>query len=396
MLASFAFPTEEEAIAFDGKAFITKTLTEANVAFVDVIDAVPIKSDNAAFAISLKTDESTSIDSLMLTRNSVKEILAEAINKNIKDDETKRTEVDGALRNYSNYFTLLLPHDSPTPFPWTGIVFGLGIVMATGYMAGNQAVVQRTLGARSEWDAKGGMLFAGFLKVFIPLLVIVPGLCAVAILPPMQNGDQAVPTMIREILPPGLRGLMFAALFAALMSSVDSYLNSATTIWTSDLYGRIHQWRTGKPLGEKATLKLGRIFTIIFIVVAGLCARLLADYDTMYTFIQTAMSMFQGPVFAILLLGILWKRANQWGGLAGLVLGVVFTYTLTFTEGVFPSEDPFLFVAWWSFVFSAIVTVVVSLITPADPEDKVRGLVFGQVMQDGEMQRVLNERSKEA
>jgi SSS family solute:Na+ symporter len=84
---------------------------------------------------------------------------------------------------YENHFTMLLPHDTTTPYPWTGIVFGLGIVMATGYMAGNQAIVQRTLGARSEWDAKAGMLFAGFLKVFIPLLVIMPGLAAVVLAP---------------------------------------------------------------------------------------------------------------------------------------------------------------------------------------------------------------------
>ncbi len=102
--------------------------------------------------------------------------------------------------------------------------------------------------------------------------------------------------------------------------------------------------------------------------------------------------MFQGPVFAILLLGIMWKRATRWGGLAGLVLGVCFTVVLNNTEGLFPYKDPFLFVAWWSFVFSMIVTVVVSLVTPAEPEEKIRGLTFGQVMKDGKMQRVLHER----
>lgn len=294
---------------------------------------------------------------------------------------------------YKDHFTLLLPHDSPTPYPWTGIVFGLGIVMATGYMAGNQAIVQRTLGARSEWDAKSGMLFAGFLKVFIPLLVIFPGLAAVALYPDLPNGDRAVPTMIREILPAGLKGLMFAALFAALMSSVDSYLNSATTIWINDLYGKMHHWRTGKPLSERLALILGRACTLTFIVLAALCAPLLAGQETMYNFIQTSLSMFQGPVFAILLLGILWRRATQWGGLAGLILGVAFTTILSNTEGVFPSDDPFLFVSWWSFVFSIAVTVIVSLVTPQDPDEKVRGLIFGQVLTDGEIQRVLRERA---
>jgi Na+/proline symporter len=113
----------------------------------------------------------------------------------------------------------------------------------------------------------------------------------------------------------------------------------------------------------------------------------------MYNFIQTSLSMFQGPVFAILLLGILWRRATQWGGLAGLILGVAFTTILSNTEGVFPSDDPFLFVSWWSFVFSIAVTVIVSLVTPQDPDEKVRGLIFGQVLTDGEIQRVLRERA---
>ncbi len=295
---------------------------------------------------------------------------------------------------YQNHFTMLLPHDSDTPYPWTGIVFGLGIVMATGYMAGNQAIVQRTLGARSEWDAKGGMLFAGFLKVFIPLFVIVPGLAAIVLVPGLENGDQAVPTMIRELLPPGLRGLMFVALFAALMSSVDSSLNSASTIWTTDLYGRLMFFARGGEISERHALIVGRIFTSVFIILAGFCAPLLEGQETMYNFIQTVLSMFQGPVFAILLLGIMWRRTTQWGGLAGLVLGVACTTILNNTENVFPSDDPFLFVAWWSFIFSLIVTVVVSLLTPKDPDEKVRGLIFGQVIQDGEVQRVLRERTQ--
>lgn len=298
-----------------------------------------------------------------------------------------------AMEGKQDHFTLLLPHDTATPYPWTGIVFGLGIVMATGYMAGNQAIVQRTLGARTEWDAKGGMLFAGFLKVFIPALVIVPGLAAIAILPPLANGDMAVPELIREIMPPGLKGLMFAALFAALMSSVDSYLNSATTIWTTDLAGGAYRSITGTSLTDRQTLTMGRVFTALFIIAAGLFAPSLAGQETMYNFIQTALSMFQGPVFAILLLGIMWRRTTQWGALAALVLGVAFTTILNFTPGIFPSDDPFLFVAWWSFVFSMAVAVIVSLLTPRDPDEKVRGLVFGQVMQDGAIQRVLHERT---
>lgn len=297
-----------------------------------------------------------------------------------------------AMPGHEDHFTLLLPHNSDTPYPWTGIVFGLGLVMATAYMSGNQAVVQRTLGARSEWDAKAGMLFGGFLKAFIPLMVIVPGLAAVVLVPDLENGDNAVPTMIRELLPPGLRGLMFAALFAALMSSVDSGLNSATTIWTTDLYGRLIGAVRGAPIDDRHAFITGRVFTVVFILLGAVMAPMLEGQETMYNFIQTALSMFQGPVLAILLLGLLWRRATQWGGLAGLVLGVMFTTLLNNLKGVFPSEDPFLFVAWWSFIFSLIVTTLVSLMTPREPDEKIRGLIFGQVVKDGEVQRVLRDR----
>ncbi len=301
---------------------------------------------------------------------------------------------DVKLRGFRNHLEILLPHSTTTAFPWTGIVFGLGIVMATAYMSGNQAVVQRTLGGRSEWDAKGGMLFAGFLKSFIPLLVAVPGLCAVVLLPELEKGDDAVPSLMRALLPPGLRGLMFAAMFAGLMSSMDSALNSASTIWTTDLYGQLFRLVRGAGLTERHSLLAGRSFTFVFVILAGILAEWIGDNEGLYNFLQTALSMFQGPVFAILLLGIMWKRATQWGGLAGLVLGVAFTTVLNNVEGLFPSEDPFLFVSWWSFIFSLIVTVIVSLLTPPEPDEKIRGLVFGQVMKDGEVQRILRIRSE--
>ncbi len=302
--------------------------------------------------------------------------------------------VEARLRGFDSHLDILLPHTTTTAFPWTGIVFGLGIVMATAYMSGNQAVVQRAFGARSEWDAKAGMLFAGFLKSFIPVMVALPGLCAVVLLPDLETGDYAVPNMMRIYLPTGLRGLMFAAMFAAMMSTVDSTLNSASTIWTTDLYGQLVRLVTGRGMSERHTLAMGRAFTFVFIVAAAALSKVIGDNEGLYNFLQTALSMFQGPVFAILLLGILWKRATQWGGLAGLVLGVCCTTTLNNVENLFPGDDPFLFVSWWSFLFSLGVTIVVSLLTPREPDEKIRGLVFGQLMKDGEIQRILRSRSE--
>lgn len=293
---------------------------------------------------------------------------------------------------YQNHFTILLPHDTTGPFPWTGIVFGLGIVLAIAYMSGNQVIVQRTLGARTEWDAKGGMLLGGFLKSFIPLMVALPGLCALVLVPDLENADRAVPEMIRLLLPAGLRGLMFAALFAALMSSISGTLNSSTTIFVTDLYGQVRRWMGLKPISERQGLNLGRFFTAAFILLSAILAKPIGDNESIYVFIQTVLSLFQGPTLAILLLGIIWPRATGWGGFAGLSLGVIFCFVLKYTPGLFPSDDPFLFVAWWSFVFSILVTIVVSLMTPREPDDKLRGLVWSSVVHDDDAQAALQER----
>ena len=234
---------------------------------------------------------------------------------------------------FQNHFTILLPHNTEGPFPWTGIVFGLGIVLAIAYMSGNQVIVQRTLGARTEWDAKGGMLLGGFLKSMIPLMVALPGLCAVILVPqlPLEESDRAVPEMIRLLLPSGLRGLMFAALFAALMSSISGTLNSASTMFITDIWGQMRRWIGRPALTERQALNMGRGFTAFLIIISAILAKPIADRESIYVFMQTILSMFQGPTLAILLLGIIWRRAKQWGGLAGLGLGVVFCFILKYT-----------------------------------------------------------------
>ena len=144
---------------------------------------------------------------------------------------------------------------------------------------------------------------------------------------------------------------------------------------------------------ERQALAMGRGFTAFLIITAAVLAKPIADRESIYVFMQTILSMFQGPTLAILLLGIIWRRATQWGGLAGLSLGVLFCFILKYTPGLFTSEDPFLFVAWWSFVFSLVVTVVVSLMTKPESEEKLRGLTWGSVIHSAEAQAALEERN---
>ncbi len=282
-----------------------------------------------------------------------------------------------------DYFRLLLEHRPGTEYPWPGMVFSLGIIMSTAYFVGNQAVMQRALGARSEWDAKAGMLTAGIFKLMIPVLVFLPGMAARAIVPDLAPEAASVPTLINALLPAGLKGLMFAAFFAALMSTVDSYLNSCVTIFTGDVYRPIHQAVTGRVMSDGFGLALGRTLTAGILVGAAYCAPYFQKSSTLYDVIQTLLSLFQGPTLAILLTGIFWRRATGWGGLAGLTVGFCLTFGLNVLgDSVFLSDAAYLYVSFWSFWISLTVTVIVSLMTPQEPAEKLRGLVYGLVIAD--------------
>ncbi|MCD6339179.1 MAG: sodium/solute symporter [Verrucomicrobia bacterium] len=293
---------------------------------------------------------------------------------------------------YANYFRLLLPNDAPTPYPWSGILFGLGVVLSTAYFSSNQAVIQRVFGARSEWDAKASVLLAALFKLFIPVLIMGPGLAAAALYPHLKDPDSAVPTLVRDLLPPGLTGLVFAAFFAALMSSVDSYLNSSTTMLITDAYRPAYGALAGRPPSDRHCLFLGRGLTLGLIVLAGAAAPFVDRFTTIYVAIQTLFSLFQGPTLAVLLLGVLWPRANHAGGFAGLLVGVLCAGLLNLTgKKLFPSEEPFLFVAFWSFLVSLGTVAAVSWLTPPPPESSLRGLVWRFVARDAEAQALLRE-----
>ena len=285
-----------------------------------------------------------------------------------------------------DHFKLFLPLSNPT-YPWLGMIFGLALVLSPAWWCCHQAIIQRTLGARSEWDAKAGMMFAALPKMFIPILVVLPGLLALALNPDLigSDMDKAFPWLIKNLLPAGLAGLVFAAFMAALISSVDSTLNSAATLWTRDIYKRFFK----KDASDKHYLKVGRILTLVFVLWAVAFAPVTKVFPGIYVAMQTLLSIFQGPTFAITLLGIYWKRANQWGGLFGLLGGVAISSSLFFITKV-----NFLYIAWWSFLGSVLITIIVSVLTKPDPIEKLEGLVYGLVMKDKNMQDILKKRAE--
>ncbi len=281
-------------------------------------------------------------------------------------------QIHGMGETYRNHFELIRVGDE-TPFPWTGILFGLTFVMANAYMIGNQAIVQRCLSAKSEWDARASMILGAALKMLIPVLVLFPGLIALAMFPDLEDGDQALPTLIRAVLPPGLRGLMFAAFLAGLMSTLDSILNSTATLWTKDIYQRFLR----RTASDAHTLRVGKIATITLVLFGVLTSPVSAQFPGLYVAVQTFLSFFQGPVFSVLLLGMFWPRATPWGGFAGLAGGICVSGLLyVFKGALFTLEDPFLYVSWWSFVAGIVLTIAVSLLTKSPSRDSLAGLVF--------------------
>ena len=276
-----------------------------------------------------------------------------------------------------DHFSLVLPVDTNTPHPWSGILFGLGFVLANAYWIGNQSIVQRSLGARSMADAKASYIFGALLKILIPFAMVVPGIISLAYNPNIADADKAMATLIKEIMPTGLLGIFFAAFLAGLMSSVDSFLNSAATVWTTDIYKKYF-----RPDRDDAHyLKVGRSFTIIFIIVAIYVAQFATGFESIYDLAQTLLSFFQGPSLAIIILGVLWKRATGTGALVGLIGGVSFSALLMWVHSnasipLFQISEPFLYVALWSFILSIILTVIVSIYTKQEPDEKLRGMVY--------------------
>jgi len=280
--------------------------------------------------------------------------------------------------------SLVLPVDSKSPFPWTGIFFGLALVLSPAYWLGNQAIVQRSLGARSEFEAKASYVWGAVLKNVIPFIIAVPGLIALVKFPEMQDGDQAFPALVSALLPVGLRGLFLAAFVAALMSSVDSYLNASATILTNDFYKRFIK----KDADDRHLLFVGRVVTLGLVIWAIIFALLLTRMEEgIYAIFQTLLSFFQGPALAILLCGILWRRANGTGAFVGFVTGVLFSISLftlnqkpVFTalglDPLFQVQQPFLYFSVWSFLLALGLVIGISLLTKPEPEEKVAALIY--------------------
>lgn len=270
---------------------------------------------------------------------------------------------------------LILPADDPF-LPWPGI--GGVLLLGFYYWTLNQFVVQRTLGAGSLEQGRKGALFAGFLKLPNLLIMIVPGALAVLLYPGLQTPDMAFPALAFDLLPVGVRGLVLTAIVAAIMSSLDSALNAASTIVTMDFVATA---RPGVP--RKKLVVLGRTLTGVFMVSAALYSPLIARFRTLFEYFQSALSYVTPPIVAVFVLGIFWKRLNAdgafWTLLAAVMVGgplfVVKEVTGVWAAWGLPDLH-FTYMGMLSFAAGAALLAAVSWWSAPPDEERVAPVTF--------------------
>ncbi|XP_074520445.1 sodium/myo-inositol cotransporter-like [Halichoeres trimaculatus] len=282
--------------------------------------------------------------------------------------------------------------------PWPGFLLGQ-TPASIWYWCSDQVIVQRVLAAKNIAHAKGSTIMAGFLKILPMFVIVIPGMISriffadeLACITPEHCievcgsaagcSNVAYPRLVMSVMPIGLRGLMMAVMIAALMSDLDSIFNSASTIFTLDIYKMLR-----KQVSSRELLIVGRLFVVFTVVVSIAWVPVIIEMQggQMFYYIQEVIDYLTPPIAALFLLSVLWKRCNEtgafWGGVAGFVIGGVrLILALVYREPHCdqPDERPwfikdvhFMYVAAILFWVSAVVTVVVSLCTPPPREDQI-------------------------
>ena len=207
--------------------------------------------------------------------------------------------------------------------PWTGILVGMASTNLW-YYATNQYINQRVLGARSEWHARAGVIFAGFLGLFLTLAVCFPGLIAYRLFPDLENPDQAYPQVVSHLIGPlgyGIRGLVFAGLIGAIMSTVDSLINSCSTILAIDFYQRL--WKPSAT--DRQMIAVGRFTTGVVLVIGVLWSPVVGRWDTLFGYFQECWFFMAVPIVVVFVSALLWPRSNNFSATATLLLCIPMT-----------------------------------------------------------------------
>ncbi|MFI6769949.1 sodium:solute symporter family protein [Streptomyces sp. NPDC050355] len=271
---------------------------------------------------------------------------------------------------------------------WLTIVLGLGFVMSFGYWTTNFAEVQRALSAKNLSAARRTPLIAAFPKIFIPMVVVVPGLIALVMEPTLGKADpstgglqynDAIPVLMRDLLPNGVLGIAVTGLLAAFMAGMAANVSSFNTVFTNDIWAAY--LKKGREDGYY--LKTGRVVTAVGVLIGMGTAFIAASFSNIMNYLQTLFSFFNVPLFVVFIIGMFWKRtsaaAGFWGLLSGTAAAMV-NYFWLYKQGVIsiPSDQGANFVSSIvAFVVGALVMFVVTLVTKPKTAESLAGLVYG-------------------
>ncbi|KOG62222.1 Na+/galactose cotransporter [Streptomyces griseoflavus] len=268
---------------------------------------------------------------------------------------------------------------------WLTIILGLGFVLSFGYWTTNFAEVQRALSAKNLSAAQRTPLIAAYPKMFIAFLVMIPGLVAAAVVPKIgQEGsgltyNDAIPLLMRDLLPNGVLGIAVTGLLAAFMAGMAANVSSFNTVFTSDIWAKYV--RPGRE--DRYYLRFGRMVTAVGVLCSIGTAFLAATFNNIMGYLQTLFSFFNVPMFVVFIIGMFWKRASMKSGVWGLVAGTtaaMVNYFWIYKQGIIaiPTDQGANFVsAIVAFVVGAVVMVGVTLFTEPKPEAELAGLVYG-------------------
>ncbi len=259
--------------------------------------------------------------------------------------------------------SMIRPLNDPN-LPWLGTLIGVP-VLGFYFWCTNQFIVQRVLGARDVNHARWGSLLGGLLKLPVLFIMVLPGTMARNVFPGLTRGDLVFPTMIAQLLPTGAKGLVLAGLIAAIMSSIDSTLNSASTLVTLDFI------KPRRPnLSAEQVTRIGRIAILCLMVFSALWAPQIARFEGLFNYLQAMLSYIVPPVVALFFLGLFWSRGTSNAAFYTLLLGHGLSIGVFIgqTTGVLPALH-FTIVAGLLFFVSVLIFVVISLLgQPPDPE----------------------------
>jgi len=302
-----------------------------------------------------------------------------------------------ALKEATREHQLSMLHTSNEEgYAWYAFLLGYPI-LGLWYWCTDQTIVQRVLGARTEKDAQLGALFAGLLKILPLFLMVLPGVFAYVLYHELI-GDQAaqtLPVLITQLVPTGIRGVIAAALLAALMSTIAAALNSTGTLVAKDIAKHVRP-----DLSDEAQVRIGRISAVVVMLLAMLWSTQGGRFGSIFEAINKMPAQFIAPPIAtVLLWGVFWRRGTRQAGVFTLALGFgggLILFVLDLGLGVFGGKQwvteglqiPFMMQAWWLFCILSVFYVFVSLLTRAPSLEQVKDITWerpGQVLFHGKL-----------